>query len=63
MSEIDFEKLNNIARSLNIEVIENPENSGLFYKDKKGNLVKFDIREVLDIFYYYDKEKDNNGEE
>lgn len=58
MSEIDFEKLNNIARSLNIEVIEDLENPGLFYKDKKGDLVKFDIREVLDIFYYYDKEKD-----
>lgn len=58
MSEIDFERLNKIARSLNIEVIEGSKNPGLFYKDENGNLIEFDVREVLDVFYYYDKEKE-----
>ena len=58
MSEIDFERLNKIARSLGIEVTEASENPGLFYKDKEGDLVEFDAKEVLDVFYYYDKEKE-----
>ena len=58
MSKIDFEKLNEIARSLGIEVTEVSENPGLFYKDKEGDLVEFDAKEVLDVFYYYDKEKE-----
>lgn len=59
MSKIDFERLNEIARSLGIEVTEDSENPGLFYKDKEGDLVEFDVREVLDVFYYYNKEKKN----
>lgn len=58
MSEIDFERLNKIARSLGIEVIEDSKNPGIFYKDEDGNLIEFDAREVLDVFYYYNKEKE-----
>ena len=58
MSEIDFERLNKIARSLGIEVIEDSENPGIFHKNEKGELVEFDVREVFDDFYYYNKEKE-----
>lgn len=58
MDKIDFERLNKIARSLGIEVTEDSENPGLFYKDEDGNLIEFDVREVLDVFYYYNKEKE-----
>ena len=58
MSEIDFERLNEIARSLGIEVTEDSENPGLFHKNEEGKLVEFDVGEVLDVFYYYNKEKE-----
>lgn len=56
MTLISFERLNKIAHSLNIEVIEDSKNPGLFYKDEDGNLIEFDVRDVLDVFYYYNKE-------
>lgn len=58
MALIDFERLNKIAHSLNIEVIEDSKNPGLFYKDEDGNLIEFNVRDVLDVFYYYNKEKE-----
>jgi len=57
MSKIDFKRLNGIARSLGIKVTKDSENPGIFHKNEKGELVEFDVREVLDIFYYYNEKK------
>lgn len=58
MSEIDFKRLNEIARSLGIEVTEGSESPGIFHKNEKGELVEFDVREVLDVFYCYNEREE-----